>query len=72
GYFERYIELKKIIALLRLLIGSSLGRKVHSSEVEMVKFDTMFDYYCMKEVGCRYLPANQVVLGIVVAFLELL
>nr|GEW20448.1 hypothetical protein [Tanacetum cinerariifolium] len=40
--------------------------------LEMVELDTVFDYCCMKEVGYRHLPAKQVVLGIVVAFLELL
>nr|GEY97269.1 reverse transcriptase domain-containing protein [Tanacetum cinerariifolium] len=33
----------------------------------MVEYDTVFADCCMKEVGCRYLPTKQVVLGIVVA-----
>ncbi|GJW95878.1 hypothetical protein Tco_0175550 [Tanacetum coccineum] len=52
GNFERYTKLKKIIALLRLAIGLSVGRKVHSSEVEMVECDIVFDDCCMKDVGC--------------------
>ncbi|GKG21915.1 hypothetical protein Tco_0384510, partial [Tanacetum coccineum] len=69
--FERYTKLKKIIDLLRLAIGSSIGRMIGIAS-QMVELDIVFDYYCMKEVGCRYLLAKQVVLGIVDAFHELL
>ncbi|GJS25046.1 hypothetical protein Tco_0453678 [Tanacetum coccineum] len=82
--FERYTKLKKIIALLRLAIGSSVGRKVGIAnpcligsvdmvdKLQKVELDTVFDDCCMKEVGCRYLPVKQVVPGIIVAYLELL
>nr|GEX49425.1 retrovirus-related Pol polyprotein from transposon TNT 1-94 [Tanacetum cinerariifolium] len=61
GNLERYTKLKKIIDLLRLSIGSSVGRKVECligsvdmvDKLQMVELDIMFDYCCMNEVGCR-------------------
>ncbi|GKD15053.1 hypothetical protein Tco_1199460, partial [Tanacetum coccineum] len=78
GNFELYTKLKKIIVLLRVAIGSSVGRKCLIGSVDMVdklhmvELDTVFDDCCMKEVGCRYFPAKQVVSGIVSAFFKLL
>ncbi|GKB04298.1 hypothetical protein Tco_0832441 [Tanacetum coccineum] len=62
--FKRYTELKNIIALFRLAIGSSVRRKVGIAspclidsvdmvdKLQMVELDTVFDYCCMKEAGC--------------------
>ncbi|GJU05103.1 ribonuclease H-like domain-containing protein [Tanacetum coccineum] len=58
-------ELKKIIALLRLAIGSSVGRKYLIDNVDMVnklqmvEYDTVFADCCMKEVGCSLIVVDK-------------
>ncbi|GJU56088.1 hypothetical protein Tco_1229802 [Tanacetum coccineum] len=87
GYLELKVKLKKIIALLRLAIGSSVRRKVTElvvgllecligsvdmvDKLHMVENDTVCAESCMREVGCRYWPVKQVDPRIIVAFLKL-
>ncbi|GJV85558.1 hypothetical protein Tco_1525456, partial [Tanacetum coccineum] len=59
------------IALLKLAIGSSVGRKVGIAslcligsvdivnKLHMVELDTVFDYCCMKEVGCSLIVVDE-------------
>ncbi|GJT41496.1 hypothetical protein Tco_0941361 [Tanacetum coccineum] len=73
--FERYTELKKIIALLRLAIGSSVERKVGIAiryQVEDGDLDTVFEYCCMKEVDGSIFQQMQVFRELFSTFLELL